>query len=74
MTKTQIKKIIKEYGYTMITPSLYNGHDGCWLFYAFDSNGQCYRFWIDECCEYATKQVLSDICILDEQLISRWFF
>ena len=74
MTKQHIKTVLKDYEYTMITKSFYNGHEGCYLFNAYDYHGECYRFWIDVTCEYATKQCLSDVCILDEQNISRWFF
>lgn len=74
MTKQEIKKVLKDYEYTVITKSWYNGTKGCYLFNAYNCHGECYRFWIDEPCEYATKQPLSDVCILDEQNISRWFW
>lgn len=74
MTKKEIKQVLKDYEYTMISKSWYEGTNGGRLFYAYDCNGCPYRFWVDLENEYATKQALSEVCILDEQTISHWFF
>lgn len=72
MNKTEIKKIIKEYGYIMITKSYFIGEHGV-LFNAYNDCGDCFNFWISHERTYATKQMYSIVTVHDSQDITNWF-
>ena len=75
MTKSEVKKVIKIYGYTMIDKSWYTGKDKTGIiFNAYDDCGECSHFWIDTTIEFATRQAMSTICLHNEKDISNWFF
>ena len=75
MTKKYIKQVLKIYGFTLIDKSWFQREDKqTALFNAFDCSGVCYVFWVDNECQYATYQRLSDIMLHKQKLITKWFF
>lgn len=76
MTKKMIVNELKDYDYRIIPNSWYvSDNKKCFLFTAYTTDyGSVYRFWIDENLKYASKQLLSDICVHKADEISHWFF
>ena len=72
MTKQELKELLKEHGYTMITKSFYSGIHGV-LANCYDGYGECWKIYVAHHKQFATLQALSDVCIHEENSIVDWF-
>lgn len=82
MNKKEIKDILQRHGYKMILPSWFLGDrkEKSVIFTAYDEMGTCYRFFVNwkglESTHkpYATRQMLSGVCIHELTDVSSMFF
>ena len=82
MTKKEIKDILKEHGYKMITPSWYAGKkaEKSAIFTAYDKGGTVFHFFVNwggtsySHKPYALRQMVSNICIHEKLDVTSMFF
>jgi len=71
INKKRVRECLKQYGYTMITKSWYDGDTDeeryNAVFNAYDKFGSCYHFYVDAEVKRAKKQLLGDIVLFDRK-------
>ena len=72
MTKKEIKQVVKEHGYTMITPSFYTGKYGI-ICNLYNRYGEVYKLYVAHHKGFATLQPLSDVAVHDDWSVKDWF-
>lgn len=74
ITKTSIKKTLKNKGWTVFHIYVGDKDPNCILCTAYDADGSVFEIFINSDREYATAQMLSSVMVHDSFCITDWFF